>query len=126
MKIDLSTGLIWGILILFATGFGILVTAYPSTIPNSLLRRTEAEPAQIVNEDRIHDFCGSCHKVPEPGHLPRPLWPEEIKKGYLRFAETHPTDFNIPDQKAVVQYFSERAPISLFTPGRKKPPGISG
>ncbi len=116
MKIDLSTRSIWGILILFATGFGIVVTSYRWTIPFSPLRQTDSGPGEVVNEDRIRDFCGACHKVPEPGHLPRPLWPEEIKKGYLRFAEAHPTEFNIPDQKAVAQYFSERAPLSLVIP----------
>jgi len=66
-------------------------------------------------EEQIRTFCGTCHRFPEPGILPRALWKSEVEKMY-EMAGAREDIVGIPPIERTLRFFDTRAPVTLPPP----------
>jgi hypothetical protein len=65
----------------------------------------------------IRDFCGACHRFPEPSLLPADEWPARIDLMYqLAEQPTKPLTASIPPRELVAWYYRQLAPDRLTLP----------
>jgi hypothetical protein len=76
--------------------------------------RTSSATAATAHEAerQVRVFCASCHHLPDPALLPKPVWPQEIDRMYTFAANAE----NLPPSSAVKAWFVSRAPEHLPPP----------
>lgn len=103
--------LILAIVVLAIQPFGRMQTRDSSSPPPI---ETDIAPERM--QTQVTEFCGSCHKVPLPEHLPRRSWAEEIGKAYRRLEQSGKTNLTVPDQQQMIAYFTTLAPAQMVIP----------
>lgn len=84
--------------------------------------RAVAATDEVAIQGQVREFCGACHAVPHPSVLPRSSWADEIPKAFQRYEASGRTDITVPDQSAILEYFSRLAPAAMMIPNA--PDGI--
>jgi hypothetical protein len=78
----------------------------------------ESSLADQAEEKQIQEFCGGCHRVPNPKHFSRDSWYEEVQRGFRFYAQSERADLIPPPNGKVVNWFRSRAPEDLPRPKR--------
>jgi len=81
-----------------------------NAIPHDGFSAVDAVPAEISQ------FCGDCHKLPQPSSFVREIWYDEIEKGYEFYARSGRTDLTPPPLQSVLAFYREHAPAKLNFP----------
>ncbi len=73
-----------------------------------------------IDELVVVQFCGNCHRFPEPGSFARHEWRGEVEKAYAIHRDSGRYDLRPPPREAVIAWYESRAPESLvFNPGEQ-------
>ncbi|WP_168563637.1 FG-GAP repeat domain-containing protein [Crateriforma spongiae] len=83
------------------------------------LHRVAANDAPPTDIASIRAFCGDCHPMPDPTHLPAGYWPQQVLDKIALYHQSRRNDLVIPDYQAIVDYFVKDAP-----PGYQFPPPV--
>ncbi len=77
-----------------------------------------SEPPQQRSDvtERIEQFCGDCHELPNPESFERHVWREEVIKGFEFYARSGRQDLVAPRIDQVMKYFEERSSEHMIFP----------
>ena len=103
------------------------------TVLLSCTKQEEREPrADLPSEVRfqefhteIQNFCGNCHRCPDPSVLTKEAWRTQIPREYAHYELSQRTNLRVPPMPEVIKYFVAQAPVKHDLPAQiaAPPPG---
>lgn len=70
----------------------------------------------------IQNFCGNCHRCPDPSVLTKESWRMQIPREYTHYELSKRTDLRVPPQSEVIKYFVSQAPEQHNLPAQVADP----
>lgn len=94
--------------------FFLYVTSMLSCTKQEETREPRAELPSKAHIQEFHaeiqNFCGNCHRCPDPSVLTKEAWRMQIPREYAHYELSKRTNLRVPPMPEVIKYFVAQAP----------------